>query len=76
MPDIAISTDFIVGFPTETENDFEDTLSLAAECGVSFAYCFKYSPRSNTAAAAMSTDANWQRISRRLLSEISDEGKI
>lgn len=53
MPDIAISTDFIVGFPTETENDFEDTLSLAAECGVSFAYCFKYSPRSNTAAAAM-----------------------
>jgi len=44
-PDAAVSTDFIVGYPGETEADFKESLSLVGESGVSFAYCFKYSPR-------------------------------
>ena len=49
----AVSTDLIVGFPTETEEDFEDTLSLVQQAGFSAAYCFKYSPRAGTPAAQM-----------------------
>jgi tRNA-2-methylthio-N6-dimethylallyladenosine synthase len=47
---IAISTDFIVGFPGESEADFEDTLSLVDEVQYDSAFSFKYSPRPNTAA--------------------------
>ncbi len=49
----AISTDLIVGFPTETEEDFAQTLTLVEEAGFSAAYCFKYSPRQGTPAAQM-----------------------
>ena len=49
----AISTDLIVGFPTETETDFEQTLSLVEQAGFATAYCFKYSPRQGTPAAQM-----------------------
>jgi len=52
-PDIALSTDFIVGFPGETESDFEATLSLVREVGFASAYSFKYSRRPGTPAAAM-----------------------
>jgi tRNA-2-methylthio-N6-dimethylallyladenosine synthase len=52
-PDIALSGDFIVGFPGETEEDFEATLSLVDEVGYASAYSFKYSPRPGTPAAAM-----------------------
>ena len=48
-----ISTDLIVGFPTETEEDFAQTLSLVDEAGFSTAYCYKYSPRQGTPAAQM-----------------------
>ncbi len=50
IPDIAISTDIIVGFPGETEEDFAETYSLVKEAAYSFIYSFKYSPRKNTAA--------------------------
>lgn len=50
-PDIAITSDFIVGFPGETEQDFEDTLSLVREVGYAQAFSFKYSPRLGTPAA-------------------------
>ena len=50
-PDIALSGDFIVGFPGETKADFEETLSIAAEAGYASAYTFKYSPRPGTPAA-------------------------
>ena len=53
QPRIGISTDFIVGFPGETEADFEETLSLVREVGFDQAYIFKYSQRRNTPAAAM-----------------------
>lgn len=48
-----ISTDIIVGFPTETEDDFQQTLSLVKEAQFFAAYCFKYSPRQGTPAAKM-----------------------
>jgi tRNA-2-methylthio-N6-dimethylallyladenosine synthase len=51
--DIAFSGDFIVGFPGETDADFEDTLSLLREVGHAQAYSFKYSPRPGTPAADM-----------------------
>lgn len=52
-PDIALSGDFIVGFPGETEAEFEETLSLVAAVKYSAAYSFKYSPRPGTPAATM-----------------------
>ena len=64
-PDIALSGDFIVGFPGETEADFEDTLSLVAEVGYAQCFSFKYSPRPGTPAAEM-TGAF-------LLAEVMDE---
>lgn len=48
-----ISTDLIVGFPTETQEDFEQTLTLVEEAGFSAAFCYKYSPRQGTPAALM-----------------------
>ena len=48
VPDLRLSTDFIVGFPGETEDDFNRTLSLTDEVRFSLAYCFKYSPRKGT----------------------------
>lgn len=50
VPGISVSTDMIVGFPGETNEDFEDTLSLVREVGFQFMYSFKYSPRPNTLA--------------------------
>ncbi|MCA0044174.1 tRNA (N6-isopentenyl adenosine(37)-C2)-methylthiotransferase MiaB [Celeribacter litoreus] len=50
-PDIAMSGDFIVGFPGETDQDFEDTMSLVREVGYGSAFSFKYSPRPGTPAA-------------------------
>jgi len=53
QPHIGISTDFIVGFPGETDEDFGQTLSLAREVEFDQAYIFKYSPRRDTPAATM-----------------------
>jgi tRNA-2-methylthio-N6-dimethylallyladenosine synthase len=50
LPDIALSTDMIVGFPGETDADFEDTLSLAERVGFQSIFSFKYSARPNTLA--------------------------
>jgi tRNA-2-methylthio-N6-dimethylallyladenosine synthase len=61
---MGITTDIIVGFPGETEADFEETLSLAREVEFDQAYIFKYSPRRNTPAAGM-TD----QVSRELREE-------
>ena len=52
-PEIGVSTDFIVGFPGESEADFEETLSLAREVEFDQAYIFKYSQRRDTPAAEM-----------------------
>jgi tRNA-2-methylthio-N6-dimethylallyladenosine synthase len=52
-PDIALSSDFIVGFPGETEEDFEETLDLIRKVRFASAFSFKYSPRPGTGAAEM-----------------------
>ncbi len=51
--DIALSTDVIVGFPGETDADFQSTLAVLQEVGFAHAYAFKYSPRPGTPAAAV-----------------------
>ncbi len=50
-PDMAFSSDFIVGFPGETDEDFRDTMRLVEDVGYASAYSFKYSPRPGTPAA-------------------------
>jgi tRNA-2-methylthio-N6-dimethylallyladenosine synthase len=52
-PDLALTSDFIVGFPGETEADFADTLRMVDEVGYSGAFSFKYSPRPGTPGATM-----------------------
>ncbi len=53
IPDLAVTTDLIVGFPGETEEDLERTLEVVAEAGYDSAYTFVFSPRPGTRAAAM-----------------------
>lgn len=53
VPDLALTTDLIVGFPGETEADFYDTLTLVEECQFDGAFTFVYSPRRQTAAAQL-----------------------
>ncbi len=57
-PDISISSDFIVGFPGETEKDFQDTLDLIDTVGFDQSFSFIYSPRPNTRAAEMTDDVS------------------
>jgi tRNA-2-methylthio-N6-dimethylallyladenosine synthase len=68
MPDIALSTDMIVGFPGETESDFADTLSLTAAVGYHSMYSFKYSERPSTLALKrMPDDVPEQEKTRRIV---------
>jgi tRNA-2-methylthio-N6-dimethylallyladenosine synthase len=55
-PDVSISSDFIVGFPGETEADFEATLQLVDDVGFDASFSFLYSPRPGTPAAALTDD--------------------
>lgn len=79
QPKIGITTDIIVGFPGETEADFEETLSLAREVQFDNAYVFKYSQRKDTPAAAMPNQIPDEMIEERhnrlltLINEIAAE---
>jgi tRNA-2-methylthio-N6-dimethylallyladenosine synthase len=53
IPDLALTTDIIVGFPGETEDDFRETMEVVAEVGFDGAFTFVYSPRAGTDAAVM-----------------------
>jgi len=68
VPGIALTTDIIVGFPGETEQDFQDTLSLVEQVGFDDAYTFKYSPREGTPATrlkdAVPDDVAGERLER------------
>ncbi|MCM1305756.1 MAG: tRNA (N6-isopentenyl adenosine(37)-C2)-methylthiotransferase MiaB [Bacteroides sp.] len=81
MPNIGITTDIMVGFPTETEEDFKDTLDIVEKVRFSNAFTFIYSPRKGTPAAKMAQipyAVKQERISRlislqnRITKEISD----
>lgn len=65
-PDISISSDFIVGFPGETEQDFESTMKLIDDIGFDASFSFVYSPRPGTPAADMVDDVPQQVKSARL----------
>jgi tRNA-2-methylthio-N6-dimethylallyladenosine synthase len=65
-PDLAFTSDFIVGFPGETEQDFQDTLALIEAVGYSGAFSFMYSPRPGTPAADMDDQVADQVKSERL----------
>src|ERR1700744_3440085 len=65
--DIAFSSDFIVGFPGETEEDFSATLALVTQIGYAGAYSFKYSPRPGTPAADMRETVSAAEMDERLV---------
>jgi tRNA-2-methylthio-N6-dimethylallyladenosine synthase len=65
-PDIAVSGDFIVGFPGETDAEFEDTLKIVEAVNYAQAYSFKYSPRPGTPAAEMEAQVPAQVMDERL----------
>ena len=58
IPNVSITTDIIVGFPGETDEDFEDTIELAEELKYDLAYTFIYSPREGTPASVMKDDTS------------------
>lgn len=68
VPDISITSDFIVGFPGESEKDFENTMQLVADVGFDFSYSFVYSARPGTPAADLPDDipaeTNRERLAR------------
>jgi len=65
-PTIAISSDFIVGFPGETAADFERTLALVDEVGFDYSFSFLFSPRPGTPAAALADDTPLEEKNARL----------
>ncbi|MGI6084890.1 MAG: tRNA (N6-isopentenyl adenosine(37)-C2)-methylthiotransferase MiaB [Acetivibrionales bacterium] len=65
VPDIALTTDIIVGFPGESEEDFEDTLDVVKKVGFDAAYMFIYSPRKGTPAAKLEQATPSEVISQR-----------
>jgi len=66
-PDISLSSDFIVGFPGETEADFEATMKLIEEVGFDASFSFLYSPRPGTPAAELSDDTPQTLKTQRLM---------
>jgi tRNA-2-methylthio-N6-dimethylallyladenosine synthase len=65
-PDISITSDFIVGFPGETESDFEATMKLIEDVGFDASFSFLYSPRPGTPAAEMADEVSYETKMERL----------
>ena len=79
IPDITLATDFIVGFPGETEDEFEESLSLIDEVGFDHGYVFQYSPRPGTVSDHQMDDDIPLEVKKqrnhRLLERISTSGE-
>jgi tRNA-2-methylthio-N6-dimethylallyladenosine synthase len=71
IPEVVLTTDIIVGFPGETEEQFRDTISLVKEVGFDSAYTYIYSPREGTPAAAMEDDISSD-VKRERLQRLND----
>ncbi|MFA6233342.1 MAG: TRAM domain-containing protein, partial [Bacteroidota bacterium] len=76
IPGVALSTDIIAGFPTETEEDHRETMSLLEEVRFDGAFMFKYSPRENTRAWKMGDDVPDEVKGRRLEEIINLQRRI
>lgn len=80
VPDVGITTDLIVGFPGETDADFDDTLSLVEEARFDAAYTFVYSPRAGTKAASMlgrvPEEVSRERIARLIAAQESSTARV
>ncbi len=76
VPGVAISSDFIVGFPGETEADFERTVELARDCRFQNSFVFKYSPRRGTHAAQLADDVPREEKRRRNNVLLREQEKI
>lgn len=77
IPDAAFTTDIIVGFPGETEKDFEESVKVFKKVGYAEAYINKYSPRPGTAAWKLGNPLNWEEKKRRekILRSLINYGK-
>jgi tRNA-N(6)-(isopentenyl)adenosine-37 thiotransferase enzyme MiaB len=71
IPDVVLTTDIIVGFPGETDEQFEDTMTLVKEVGFDSAYTFIYSPREGTPAAGMEDNVPPE-VKKRRLQRLND----
>jgi tRNA-2-methylthio-N6-dimethylallyladenosine synthase len=82
VPDVAVSSDFIVGFPGETEEDFRETLDLVRSLRFANVFAFRYSPRPGTAAArwgsekAIGEEESAERLQRLLALQEQIQGEI
>ncbi len=76
IPDIALTTDIIVGFPGETEEDFNDTLDVVNEVGFENAFMFMYSKRRNTPASVYEDQIDEETMNRRLQTLMRQQDKI
>jgi tRNA-2-methylthio-N6-dimethylallyladenosine synthase len=65
IPDVKITTDVIIGFPTETEKEFKETVKVFEKVGFTDAYINKYSPREETAALKLGNPISWEEKKRR-----------
>ncbi len=76
VPHASLTTDIIVGFPGETEEDFEDTLDMVRQCRYDGAFTFIFSPRRGTAAARMEEQVDPKTKSQRLQKLVEVQGEI
>lgn len=76
VPDIAIASDFIVGFPGETDEEYQATASLIREVRFQNSFIFKYSPRPGTAAAKLPDDVPWETKRARNVELLEIQGAV
>ena len=76
IPDLSLTTDLIVGFPGETEEDFAETLSLVERCAYDGAYTFLYSPRPGTEAGERLPDDVAPEVKRERMARLYRHGRV